>query len=72
VKFYLFGKLRTDNLMLNSEFLYRMPNELPALDFNDTFLDKDHVISSFPEYEVVVKDDGAAPVTKPFRYNLQI
>ena len=43
-----------------------MPNNIPTLNFNDTFLDFDHLRQSFPGYEVkvpahVAKDELVAP-----------
>ena len=36
-----------------------MPNNVPELNFNDTFLDFDHLRASFPNYEIKVEGDFA-------------
>lgn len=45
-----------------------MPNEIPTLDFNDTFLDVDHLRNSFPNYDIEVKVDDEQKLVPPFRY----
>lgn len=45
-----------------------MPNKLKTLDFNDTFIDVDHAIASFPAYKSEVKGDKSM-AKKPFRYS---
>ncbi|XP_035781501.1 RNA helicase aquarius-like [Anopheles albimanus] len=42
----------------------RMSEQARALDFNDTFLDYEHVASSFPQYEISCADPKVQP---PFR-----
>jgi len=48
-------------------FLYRMPNEIATVDFNDTFLNLDHLRASFPEHEIRVQTDDPKKVVRPFR-----
>merc|ERR1719189_3126030 len=36
-----------------------MPSNVPELNFNDTFLDFDHLRASFPNYEIKVEGDFA-------------
>jgi len=46
-----------------------MANQLQVLDFNDTFLDLDHLKESFPGYQINLKTlspDGM--LERPFRY----
>jgi len=50
----------------------RLPNEIPVLDFNDTFLDMDHLRSSFPDHQIKVKIDDPTKLVPPFRYLTQI
>lgn len=56
----------------NAFFFCRMPNEIPILDFNDTFLDMDHLRNSFPDYELEVKEDDPTKLVPPFRYLLTL
>lgn len=44
-----------------------MPNEIPTLDFNDTFLDIDHLRASFPDHAIRVKTDDPKKLVPPFR-----
>ncbi|CAG2067389.1 unnamed protein product, partial [Timema podura] len=46
----------------------RMPNEIETMDFNDTFLDLDHLRASFPEHAIKVKTDDPRKLVPPFRY----
>jgi hypothetical protein len=48
-------------------FIYRMPNEIATVDFNDTFLNLDHLRASFPEHEIRVQTDDPKKVVRPFR-----
>lgn len=43
-----------------------MPNEIGIMDFNDTFLDIDHLKQSFPQYEIEIPTDNKKLV-RPFR-----
>lgn len=45
----------------------RMSDQIATMDFNDTFLDMDHLRSSFPEYEIKVKTDDPKKLVRPFR-----
>ncbi|XKL64533.1 hypothetical protein PGB90_004619 [Kerria lacca] len=45
----------------------QMPNEIATLDFNDTFLNMDHLRSSFPDYEIEVNVDDPKNLIPPFR-----
>lgn len=51
----------------------RMPDEIPTLDFNDTFLDVDHLRASFPDHAIKVKTDDPTKLVPPFRslFNLR-
>lgn len=45
----------------------KMPNQVRSLDFNDTFLDYQHVVDSFPNYEVKLNCQNPNLVNRPFR-----
>ncbi|XP_023721856.1 RNA helicase aquarius [Cryptotermes secundus] len=45
----------------------RMPNEIATMDFNDTFLNLDHLRASFPEHEIRVQTDDPKKLVPPFR-----
>ncbi|XP_046401770.1 RNA helicase aquarius isoform X1 [Ischnura elegans] len=49
----------------------RMPNEIPTLDFNDTFLDMDHLRASFPGHEIKVKTNDPTKLVPPFRLTFE-
>ncbi|XP_043684922.1 RNA helicase aquarius isoform X2 [Vespula pensylvanica] len=49
----------------------RMPNEIATMDFNDTFLDINHLRSSFPHYEIIVKCDEPEKLVRPFRLTFE-
>lgn len=49
----------------------RMNEQARVLDFNDTFLDIDHAKSSFPEYEIVVKESEPDKLVRPFRFTFE-
>ncbi|XP_033229420.1 RNA helicase aquarius isoform X2 [Belonocnema kinseyi] len=49
----------------------RMPNEIATMDFNDTFLDIDHLRSSFPGYEIKVTTDDPKKLIRPFRLTFE-
>lgn len=49
----------------------RMPNEIPTLDFNDTFLNMDHLRNSFPGYEIKVQTDDPRKLARPFRLTFE-
>jgi len=44
-----------------------MPNEIATVDFNDTFLNLDHLRASFPEHEIRVQTDDPKKIVRPFR-----
>lgn len=44
-----------------------MPNEIPTLDFNDTFLNMEHLRNSFADYDIEVKVDHPVKLVPPFR-----
>merc|ERR1719376_1416942 len=52
-----------------------MPNNIPELNFNDTFLDFDHLRASFPAYEVRVEGEAAklppSQLLPPFRISFE-
>lgn len=45
----------------------RMPNQERSLNFNDTFLDAEHLRESFPEYEVRFGGGEGAELVRPFK-----
>ncbi len=45
-----------------------MPNRIASLDFNDTFLDYDHLKQSFPDYEMKSTTGDCSKLVPPFRY----
>ncbi|XP_039598060.1 RNA helicase aquarius isoform X2 [Polypterus senegalus] len=45
----------------------KMPNQIPTLDFNDTFLSVDHLKSSFPENKLSVEEENMSLQKPPFR-----
>lgn len=53
--------------------MFRMPDEIPTMDFNDTFLDIDHLRNSFPGYKIRVKDDenDDTKMVRPFRLTFE-
>lgn len=75
---HFFFNFKRDGISLNDRCIkimnkvmniicYRMPNELPTLDFNDTFLNMDHLRSSFPGYEIKVQTNDPRKLVRPFR-----
>ena len=44
-----------------------MPNEIPTLDFNDTFLNMDHLRNSFPNHKIDVKVNDPKDLVPPYR-----
>ncbi|XP_045453071.1 RNA helicase aquarius [Melitaea cinxia] len=49
----------------------RMPNEIPTLDFNDTFLDVEHLRNSFPGHEIQVETDDPRKLVRPFKVTFE-
>ena len=46
-----------------------MPNQIATLDWNDTFLNINHLKASFPGYKVVVKEtDSKSQIVPPYRF----
>uniref|UniRef100_A0A673HDG2 Aquarius intron-binding spliceosomal factor n=1 Tax=Sinocyclocheilus rhinocerous TaxID=307959 RepID=A0A673HDG2_9TELE len=45
----------------------KMPNQIPSLDFNDTFLSIEHLKSCFPNHMVKVTEEDPARQVPPFR-----
>lgn len=46
----------------------KMPNQISTMDYNDTFIDMDHLRSCFPDYEIRVKTDDPKKLKRPFKY----
>uniref|UniRef100_A0A8D9DRA3 RNA helicase aquarius n=1 Tax=Cacopsylla melanoneura TaxID=428564 RepID=A0A8D9DRA3_9HEMI len=44
-----------------------MPNEIATMDFNDTFLNMDHLRASFPGTEIRVRTNDPTKLVRPFR-----
>ncbi|XP_070491078.1 RNA helicase aquarius [Chironomus tepperi] len=49
----------------------KMPQQARSLDFNDTFLDYQHVVEAFPDYEVKLKCNNPDLVKRPFRITFE-
>ncbi|XP_076762363.1 RNA helicase aquarius [Xylocopa sonorina] len=49
----------------------RMPNEIATMDFNDTFLDINHLKSSFPQHEIIVSTSDESKLVRPFRLTFE-
>ncbi|XP_055625875.1 RNA helicase aquarius [Toxorhynchites rutilus septentrionalis] len=49
----------------------RMSDQARVMDFNDTFLDIDHVRNGFPGYEMVVKETDPQKLVRPFRLTFE-
>lgn len=48
--------------------LVRLPNQIRTMDWNDTFLNLDHLKASFPDHEVrVITDKPTVESKPPFR-----
>ncbi|KAJ8670444.1 hypothetical protein QAD02_001703 [Eretmocerus hayati] len=50
---------------------FRMPDEIATMDFNDTFLDIDHLRASFPEYEIKTTTDDLDKLVRPFKVTFE-
>ena len=48
-----------------------MTNEIATVDFNDTFLDIDHLKSSFPGYEFKLTTEDPEKLVRPFRLTFE-
>lgn len=44
-----------------------MPDEIATMDFNDTFLDIDHLRTSFPQYEIQTDPVDEKNLVRPFQ-----
>lgn len=44
-----------------------MPNQIATIDFNDTFLNMDHLRASFPDHEIKVKTGDPTKLVPPFK-----
>jgi len=44
-----------------------MPDEIATIDFNDTFLDIDHLRASFPQYEIKTNPEDEGNLVRPFQ-----
>ncbi|KAM9294455.1 RNA helicase aquarius [Gastrophryne carolinensis] len=50
----------------------KMPNQIPTLDFNDTFLSLDHLKACFPGYQVKVTVEEPSLQKAPFRITFPV
>ena len=48
-----------------------MPDEIATMDFNDTFLNIDHLRASFPGYEFKVTTEDPDKLVRPFRLTFE-
>lgn len=48
-----------------------MPNEIATMDFNDTFLNIQHLKESFPGYEIKVTTDDPEKLVRPFKLTFE-
>jgi intron-binding protein aquarius len=48
-----------------------MQDEIAVMDFNDTFLDADHLRSSFPGYECKMTTTDPKKLVRPFRLTFE-
>ena len=47
-----------------------MPNQAETLEFKDTFINLEHIKSSFPDHQVVA-NDNSAKLVRPFRLTFE-
>ena len=47
-----------------------MPNQGETLEFKDTFINLEHIKSSFPDHQVVA-NDNSAKLVRPFRLTFE-
>lgn len=45
----------------------RMPNRIKVMNFNDTFLNKDHLMSSFPNHQITPHENNPNNMLPPYR-----
>ncbi|XP_058799863.1 RNA helicase aquarius [Phymastichus coffea] len=50
---------------------FRMQDEIATVDFNDTFLDIDHLRASFPGYAIETTTDDPEKLVRPFKLTFQ-
>lgn len=48
-----------------------MPNKIPTMDFNDTFIDIEHLKSCFPSYEIKIDCEEPAKLVRPFKLTFE-
>ena len=51
----------------NSAHYSQIPQQARSLDFNDTFMDYEHVCSSFPDYKITLNCEKKEDLKRPFR-----
>lgn len=49
----------------------KMPNQIATLDYNDTFIDVDHLRSCFPDYHTIFKINDPKKLVRPFRLTFE-
>ncbi|XP_050306133.1 RNA helicase aquarius isoform X2 [Anthonomus grandis grandis] len=49
----------------------KMPNQIATLDYNDTFIDANHLRSCFPDYQIKLKIDDPKNLVRPFRLTFE-
>uniref|UniRef100_A0AAR5QCQ0 RNA helicase aquarius n=1 Tax=Dendroctonus ponderosae TaxID=77166 RepID=A0AAR5QCQ0_DENPD len=49
----------------------KMEGQISTLDYNDTFIDADHLRSCFPEYQIKIKTDDPKKLVRPFRLTFE-
>ncbi|KAG5894903.1 hypothetical protein JTB14_030608 [Gonioctena quinquepunctata] len=49
----------------------KMQNQIPTMDYNDTFIDMDHLRSCFPDYEIQVKIVDPKKLVRPFKLTFE-
>lgn len=49
----------------------RMPDQLRTMDWNDTFLDMEHLRASFPDHEIVTANENEKQLVRPFRLTFE-
>lgn len=48
-----------------------MSDEIATMDFNDTFLDIDHLRASFPQYEIKTNPEDEGNLVRPFQLTFE-
>lgn len=48
-----------------------MPDEIATMDFNDTFLEIDHLRASFPQYEIQTDPEDEKNLVRPFQLTFE-